>query len=469
MDFIKNKEVTATDILIALGVPPEIMGLGQKTFSNYKEARLAFYEDTILPLMDSLRDGLNYWLTPTFGDGLYLDYDKDDIEALVYRREQKYTSLQNVNFLTQNEKRESVGYEAVDGWDVFVIGSSVMDQPTPPADPNADPNAPKDPNAGDNNGGQEADPKKPDNSQDIPADEGSGDNPKKIPQGLSLEWKSINLLTRKERLGSWRAQNKRRAKLASGFEAGLNKDFEELTKKLVSTADKLKGQDTKLIEFALHKAAAEFMPVISLTMKKYIKHTLEIFGGALFGEGKSLGLCKEAKANRKFESYVQGYVERHTATQISTISSTTQKNIRRIVGEWTQETINEGDTLPELSKYLQLEFGDLTPNQAMRIARTEVGMASNNGSLEAAKSLQIPNMKKTWVSAEDDRVRDGGDHGNGPDHAAVDGDEVELDDKFTVPPDTSMDGPGDPSAGADQVINCRCVLTYRTTNDGSTL
>jgi hypothetical protein len=35
-----------------------------------------------------------------------------------------------------------------------------------------------------------------------------------------------------------------------------------------------------------------------------------------------------------------------------------------------------------------------------------------------------------------------------------------LDEKFNVQPDATMDGPGDPSAPAEQIINCRCTLVY---------
>ena len=40
MDFINSRNATAIELCIALGVPPEVMGLGQKTFNNYEEARL---------------------------------------------------------------------------------------------------------------------------------------------------------------------------------------------------------------------------------------------------------------------------------------------------------------------------------------------------------------------------------------------------------------------------------------------
>ena len=182
----------------------------------------------------------------------------------------------------------------------------------------------------------------------------------------------------------------------------------------------------------------------------------------ILGEGKCLGLDRESKANLKFDHYVRHYTETRSGNAIKTITSTSQKNIKRIVGEWVQTAVADGDSLPELSKFIEAEFGELTPAMATRIARTEVSLASNNGALEAVKSLQIPNMFKEWVTASDDRVRDG-DKG-GADHTAMNGAEVALDEDFGVPPDSLMKGPGDTSAPAGQVINCRCVLTYRSKN-----
>lgn len=446
MDFVNSNEVSATDIALAFGVPPELLGLGEKTYSNYQEAKGALYTETILPLMDSLRDMLNMWLVPAFGEGLYLDYDRDDIEALYFIRKEKYASLQPVTFLTINEKREAVGFEEIEGGDVLPgVASAETDVPNENDDPNAD----EKPDDGDK--------PKPD---DKPVDDSEDDSQD---DGKSLEWKSINLLNANEKRASWKRQNAKRNMLAAGFERDLKNDFKDLTKKLMQAANLLKDKDpandAKLIEYALIRELDQFMPHIKKTMAKNIRYTLEDFGQMVLREGKSLGFDKESKANMKYDSFVDAYIERHTGTQIRTIENTNSKNIRRIVGEWVKEATTSGDSNQELSKFLEAEFEELTPASARRIARTEVSMASTNGSLEAVKSLQVPGMVKEWVTASDDRVRDG--EKGGPDHEAMNGDTQPIDEKFTVPPDTSMDGPGDPNAGADQVINCRCVLTYK--------
>lgn len=457
MDFINSREVTAADLALAFGVPGELMGVGEKTFNNYKEARLAFYEETVLPTMDSLRDSFNLWLLDSPNSGYYLDYDTDNIEALVYRREQKFTSLSAVNFLDQNEKREAVGYEPREGWDVFVIGNQVLKTPDD-ADTGTDDGTGEGDNANNESTEEVSDTEETDS--EVEDDQSTNETESEDGKG----WKSINLLTPKEKRQSWKRQNEHRARLTKSFDRDLRVDFAELIAKLTSRAAKLEdSRDAKFIEMVLIKECDDFMPVFAKTISKHIRYTLEDFGGAVLGEGKSaFGI--ETKANLRFDSYVRAYIERHTGKQVKSITNTNEKTIRRIISEWTATAIQDGDSLPELSKFIQSEFEELTPARANTIARTEVGMASNNGAREAVKSLQIPGMTKEWVSAQDDRVRDG-DHG-GADHAAANGQVVPIDEKFLVPPDASMDGPGDTSADADQVINCRCVCVFKRKSTG---
>ena len=75
----------------------------------YQEARLALWEDTVIPLLRHLRDEFNAWLAPAFGAGLELDLDLDDIPALALRREKTWARIEAAGFLTLNEKRAAIG------------------------------------------------------------------------------------------------------------------------------------------------------------------------------------------------------------------------------------------------------------------------------------------------------------------------------------------------------------------------
>lgn len=113
MDWREGRDAVAREIALAFGVPSQLIGLpDSQTYSNFKEARLAFYEDTVLPLANALRDALNTWLVPMFGENLRLDLDLDAIPALAPRREALWARITAADFLSDDEKREAVGYGA---------------------------------------------------------------------------------------------------------------------------------------------------------------------------------------------------------------------------------------------------------------------------------------------------------------------------------------------------------------------
>lgn len=78
-----------------------------------QEARLALWEETIIPLLDYLTDSLNKWLIPMFGKDLSLSYDINNISGLSARREKIWQRIENASFLTLNEKRQMVGLSPV--------------------------------------------------------------------------------------------------------------------------------------------------------------------------------------------------------------------------------------------------------------------------------------------------------------------------------------------------------------------
>ena len=120
MDWLAGKDVSAREIALAFHVPPQLIGIdGSQTFANFEQARLALFDDAVLPLLDHVKDEFNNWLTPQFGDGLHIDYDTDKIEALAPRREKVWERLTKADFLTVNEKRAALGFPAVAGGDAL--------------------------------------------------------------------------------------------------------------------------------------------------------------------------------------------------------------------------------------------------------------------------------------------------------------------------------------------------------------
>lgn len=117
MDFIESKNMAAREIALAFGVPPQLLGIaGDNTYSNMKEARLALWEETIIPLLDKLSDSFSSFFSRIYNEDILVDFDRDEISALTGRRE-VWSRIESSDFMTINEKRAFVGLPPIKNGD----------------------------------------------------------------------------------------------------------------------------------------------------------------------------------------------------------------------------------------------------------------------------------------------------------------------------------------------------------------
>jgi hypothetical protein len=135
--------MATTDIALCFGVPSQLVGVpDSQTYSNVAEARLALYEETIIPHLRKMASDLNEWLVPMFDDRLTLEFDIDSIPALAERKKKTYenvTSAVREGIMTRNEARKIIGLETVEGADdlyvsanLFPISDEGVDKPENP-------------------------------------------------------------------------------------------------------------------------------------------------------------------------------------------------------------------------------------------------------------------------------------------------------------------------------------------------
>ncbi|QFR31710.1 phage portal protein [Ancylobacter sp. TS-1] len=112
MDFLEAKNAAAREIALAFGVPPMLLGIpGDATYANYAEASRVLWRQTVLPLARRLGQDLCHWLAPAFGTArLDFEPDLDAVEALHGEREALWRRVNEASFLTEDEKRQAVGY-----------------------------------------------------------------------------------------------------------------------------------------------------------------------------------------------------------------------------------------------------------------------------------------------------------------------------------------------------------------------
>lgn len=116
--------------------------------------------------------------------------------------------------------------------------------------------------------------------------------------------------------------------------------------------------------------------------------------------------------------------------------------------------IIQGESIPQIAKRIATVTGESNYKSAVRNARTAFTGAQNAGRMEGlhkAQQLGIK-VKKQWVATNDNRTRDT--------HAELDGTIVDVDEPFVTTAGNEIMYPGDPTADASEVYNCRCTLVY---------
>ncbi|ESR22789.1 phage portal protein [Lutibaculum baratangense] len=115
MDFMEAKNGAAREIALAFGVPPMLLGIpGDNTYANYREANRTLWRQTVLPMASRVARGIAQWLAPGFGT-LDLAHDLDAVHALAEDRESLWRRVSAADFLSDDEKRQAVGYGIREG------------------------------------------------------------------------------------------------------------------------------------------------------------------------------------------------------------------------------------------------------------------------------------------------------------------------------------------------------------------
>lgn len=450
MDWIESKNVNSVDVAQAFGVPPQMVGVkGHDTYANWKEARLAFYTDTVIPMMRFVLGYMNSWLVPTYQTSgkskLFLDIDLDAIEALAPLRAERWTSAKDSTWLTTNEKRELTGYGRYEGSkdpaDKILVGSGQIPLEMAAEEIELEP------------------------EPELDLEDVSGEPPKEVeeeqPEKMRgpfavIDLKAFNLGSRTARQRYASVAEKRRLAFEKTFEAQLRANFKREANMVANVIEGLE-KDTAIV--AIDQVILENQKSFEDIFAKNDKRIMRAFGKDVLAMPKFMRRGMETKqAEDVFEQEVEQYIRKTLGTKITNISKTTRRRVKASV----EKHFADGGNLDGLASVIQDSYNGFSKGRAYTIARTETHSASQYASREAAKALDIKGMQKDWISIVDDRSRGAGD-ADTTNHISMDGTRIGIDEKFSVPSVDGMDemdGPGDPSAPVDQIANCRCVTAY---------
>ena len=408
MDWIESRKMSKQDIAMAYGMPGEIIGLREATYENRREARRAFYLQRAIPLADVLRDDLNNWLTPLFGDRLKLDYDRDAIEALQEDREKVWARIQKSDWLTVNEKREATGYDAHPEGDVLLVPFSL----TPIG-------------AAGDTGASFGDMAATDQSEET--------------RGLSFKADDV------VRARLWKSKVREFLPIEVRYRRAVAEYFRRqrdgvLTRlqqyPAILTRAAAVWPETKGLEELLFELDQE-TEQLRLVSRPYFDEAVRKGGASIWLEAGASGEFGAEAVNSRMR------IDRQLRN-VRRIAESARARVARAI----EQGLNaEGgaETLPEIASRIRQAYAVLSGPQAAIIARTETARAFSEGREEAMDQMGLEEAE--WLSARDEHVR------QVPFNHTIDGEIRRRGQAFS----NGLLYPHDPAGAPGNVINCRCV------------
>ncbi len=117
MEFVEAQRFTKEEVCAAYGVPPVLLGdLRFSSLNNYQLAKASFWDETLVPQMQSLEAEVEQTLLPQLGDSLVARFDLSEVSALredQNAKAERYERLVKAGILTINEVRAREGLPPV--------------------------------------------------------------------------------------------------------------------------------------------------------------------------------------------------------------------------------------------------------------------------------------------------------------------------------------------------------------------
>jgi HK97 family phage portal protein len=449
-------ETNKEDILALLKVPKHEVGLqaqGSLGSEEYKTALKNFWATTIIPTMGFISGEFTRALKDELGEGYSFQFFLENIDIL---QEDKLTKATLANAMkathSVNEiRKELYELEPIEGGDIL---QGTQQQQNPFFGLSLAPQETKD------------------NKEQV-------EIVAPIPEVI---FNSADQMIKAN--GDWFENHKRK------INAATKEPIKSMTKSMIDLfADQAVEVIKSLDEISKHKALPPtrddaIMKIVERDVygfeKKWKKAYAEIFNETL-DNGYSLAFDTPMTIEGTEQAQNSSdKIKKEMKAALDTRSSYTFANTSRTTSDRIYQIIKDGFEKSKTGQQIALDITEMFANpdkmmfRADRIARTETLTALSIGSgtaMNEAKKL-VPDLKKMWISTEDQRTRGnpGGLYAESDaDHWGLHGQVVSSEKKFKDPRNgEELDFPRDPSAGPSSTINCRCTWVILPAKEMST-
>lgn len=461
-DYISQNRETIINIMQVPKHELSISEAGSLGSEEYKTALKNFWNGPLKTIMKSIAGSLTKLLADKLGEDRYLEFDVSDVDVLQEDQNAKADlSIKLLQTHTLNEVRAKVFQaDPLPGGDT----TPTTQKPAQAFSMGSKPEMEKELEA----------PKPEIITEDMPVD------------NQKILDKNKEVFETFKSKGDWW---KRREQLISKDEAKrfgemhgtvLDLFADQIASALKVVKRNLGGQGIKSIvtkaEFKKTKLKRDIRAALNNFEERWIDETIKVLEATLnIGYDAQLVLPFNIPNRSELEvlraQRLQGrkdMLENRLSEMFSEINKTTTDKILRII----EEGVGSSRSLQDIAKNIIDEVADpkMSNSRAMTITRTEVLTASSIGQAAAMQDASevIPNLKKMWINAGDDRVR-GNPKGKyksaEADHWTIGGEMQAHDKSFS----NGLAFPRDPSGAASEVINCRCTFVMIHPDDADSL
>ena len=113
LSLIEQYNASIKDLCNIYNVPVQLLNnTDSSTYNNMNEAKKSLYVNSVIPELNKIKDELNRWLVPQYGDKLYIDFDYTNIPELQEEMDKVVNQMTQAWWLTPNEKRAAMSYGA---------------------------------------------------------------------------------------------------------------------------------------------------------------------------------------------------------------------------------------------------------------------------------------------------------------------------------------------------------------------
>ncbi len=429
VDFIEGQKLSREEILAAFGVPPAMVGiLEYANYANTKEQTAIFWKHTIMPKKRAIDAIITMRIQQISFDPLTIfEADTSPVEALridEFQRSQTAVNYYNIGIpVNAIINAFDLPFEPVEGGDnpkaAGAVGATGQDNATTG-------NAPATP------GGKQL--TAPAEVKQLPDPQTS--------QLKEAAWKEFDhkITSREDDM----IQGLR--SFFRGQKSRVLKAFEENAGKLIHQhVGKADGKPSIDIDIIFNSAKEQ---------GRMRKATDRYISGTYYDFAVSAG--KKVKPTFDFtlkDPRALDWIDQKQLNLVQDVTAYTKEQLSDAVVNSVHEAVTEGfdasETIKEITARIEDTYQFAAEGRAERIARTEILSASNAGTLEGFKQADVE--YKEWLPSQETKTsRDW--------HQDMRGVVVPIDQDFILGSGAHMDAPGDPDAGADEIVNCRCTL-----------